>query len=383
MRPFTSIVILHALCLIYAAHIPRGPNTTTGRGLDQKRQIHNADYSTSQKPNMQKSDSNSTTTAAAESSSVHSSTEPSQEEHHKREAHRFFAPNETEPEMRYHRSRSSKKHIMQTAPVRSHPRSFRQHELWTRAIGSNKGTPMRLDRDVSHESSTSHASHSAASTPTSKQVEVFEGLANKLKRDATPASKDASAKFPDVPRAIPDSSELLTLPALAVKNSRRDASAKFPDVPRAIPDSSELLTLPALAVKNSRRDAPPASGPPKSPDAPPAAPVPTDVGELTKQVQVPASPQKPKRAIAQPSPASPLSLPIPVSTPSSQPSNSARNVLPQLKERRTLFKAVIARWFTADSPEKSRSIGTSKASQHVHPVLARKWLKKISRSKVV
>ncbi|KAG7098387.1 hypothetical protein E1B28_000345 [Marasmius oreades] len=232
MRPLTSIVILHALCFVYAAHLgelshgrvsdrnikavpdlkPPTPLISNSNTNDtdhaQTRQIHNADYSTSQKPATQNSDSNSTT--PAESSSPHPSKDSSQDEHQKREPHRHLTPSEKEAGF------SSQSRAVQSAPIHPGPRSMGfVHALSGRAFAANTGGSRAV--------SSRPVASPPAESPTLKQSEapgMLEQMVSSAphKRDAPLDPLDALISPPAAKRASPPassstpSSPLVSLP---------------------------------------------------------------------------------------------------------------------------------------------------------------------------
>ncbi|KAJ8076224.1 hypothetical protein PM082_000643 [Marasmius tenuissimus] len=321
MRPFTSIFILHALCLAHAAHIPRNiielnhdrnalsglkatsaPKSNSqdnsaalvhvsvsegshGKHVDQldrlthKRQIHNADYSTSQKPVPQSNNSSSTAAPA------HSDESPKATDHDAHHADKRHLANS--------RPQHPNLHLKQSAPVHSGslPASG---ELSSRGWPAAHGGFWHPSRDVAPAPPGPRSVAPAGP----EQPDVVGTVSKPVAIHGSPPSP-STPKMPK--RAAPPSPP----------SSPTNTPAKVPATPDAPGPLSKLVPGNAApdttsTPKNPKRATPPSPpGTPSTPnllslasahgDAPPAGDAPA-VLPKTPQSVTPSAPKTPKRS---------------------------------------------------------------------------------------
>ncbi|KAK1225957.1 hypothetical protein PQX77_011089 [Marasmius sp. AFHP31] len=310
MRPFTSILILHALCLAHAAHIPRiielnhDRNAPSGletgsapkshpqdssavlvygslskenhcKHIDQldcrthKRQIHNADYSTSQKPAPQSNNSSSTAAPA------HSDESPKATDHDAHHADKRHLANS--------RPQHPNLHLKQSAPVHSGSRPV-PGELSSRGRPADYGGFWHPSRDVA---STPPVQRSVAPADL-EQPDVAKLAASRIfplspampKRAAPPSAPGSPADSPVEVSATPDAPGPLS--KLVPENAAPDTTST--------PKNSKRATLSSP------------SGAPSTPNLLSLAPAhgdalhPPAVPPKTPQGVTPSAPKTPKRS---------------------------------------------------------------------------------------
>ena len=268
MRLVTSIIILHTLCLARAAHLPRNfvavdrnkalsplgaisaPDSelkdnpreimrvSASKGhhnnhisvqdqVAKKRQIHNADYSTSQRQAPPSDNSNSTTSEHSPDKS------PKSSEHDVHHIDKRHSPSSHSKNLYWH--------AKQSAPVHSGPRSI-QGDPFPRDWSTSRGGFWHSHRD---EASASPAPPSAPASPAlvSKPapghgVPAALDQPDTHKRASPPAGSPAPASLPKAPAPVSFTLVTKVVPAGntprvpgTVKTPKRVAPSPLPGVP--------------------------------------------------------------------------------------------------------------------------------------------------------
>ncbi|KAL0577492.1 hypothetical protein V5O48_004477 [Marasmius crinis-equi] len=406
MRPFTSILILNALYLIHAAHIPRKfldldqhdhnreATSVSGSNLKhmnllhvsastkdhhehiavghiaQKRQIHNADYSTSQKPSPQQdSNSNSTTAAATSKTSPdHTAKDVSPVDHGKR------AP-------------SSLEKLHQSSPVHPGPRSVPE--------------PLS-DEDVLEErdmpASPASPPADAPANPASAASQVLASAGAPAAPAVPKADKRGVPPMPNAPSMAAEIVPAGVVPASPKAGKR--AAPPTPDVPGMATKLVPAGVVPA-APGADKRAAPPTPGvpamtgnlvpagvapvPPKT-DKRAAPPTPGLPDAAAKLLPAGVAPPKTAKRAVPPAPESLLPLasvpaaPPKASTDDSTPSNSSKRAFPAVDAPKRLLSrwasSLTDKWFGprgTSSEDSKLAMGPKPAVSGSSP-LVRKWI---------